>query len=91
MNGIAQILTRENIQRILRDWLFLYNFEYIFLVKKMCVLSLRAGVPNFKVQGHFLQKMESSNPRKFLQNYTAKTPLCRKMFLHNVMKTCDDY
>ena len=57
----------------------------------MCILFFRAGVPNFKVQGHFFQKMESSNPCKFLLTYTAKTSLCRKMFVHNVMKTCDDY
>ena len=60
------------------------------------IISFRACVPNFKVQGHFHQKrelLESSNPCKFYKTYTAKTPLTffRRMFVGSLIKANDNY
>ena len=54
---------------------------HIFLLR----ISLRARAPNFKVQGHLLQKLElleSSKHANFYETYTAKTPL---MFLEECL------
>ena len=52
---------------------FMKNVHTVF--KK---ISLRACVPNFKVQVHFLQKLELLRMKKltesFMQTYTAKVP-----------------
>ena len=53
-------------------------------------------MPNFKVQGHFLQKselLERSNPYKFLWDLHCWCTFnfFRRVFVRNVIKACDNY